>query len=68
VGAFFGLVYTGIGLFTAYMDPARSVTTGGMILQFFVFSLFTVPFCALIFLGLGFLVEGFFSLLKSKRP
>ena len=65
-GAFFGLAYTAIGLIAAYKDPALTKTTGEVILQFFVFSIFTVPFSALIFLGLGFLAEGFINLIKSK--
>lgn len=66
VGALAGLAYTIIGLITAYKGAPVQATTGGIIVQFFVFSLFTVPFGALIGLGIGFLAEGLVNLLKSK--
>ena len=65
-GAIAGLAYTVIGLMTAYKNAPVSETTTGIIVQFFVFSLFTVPFAALIGMGFGFLAEAFVNLLKSK--
>jgi hypothetical protein len=65
-GAIAGFFYTGIGLAGAYNNAPVTETTGTIIFQFFIFSIFTVPFCALIGMGIGFLVEGLINLIKSK--
>ena len=68
LGAAAGLAHTAFGLMAAYHHAPVSATPGEIALQFFVFSLFTVPFGAMIGLGAGFLVEGLINRLRPNRP
>ena len=69
VGAAAGLAYAAFGLMAAYRHAPVNATQGEIVLQFFVFSLFTVPFGAMIGLGAGFLVEGLVNALRPNiRP
>jgi len=65
-GAAAGVAYTAFGLYAAYWDGSVPTTKGEIALQFFVFSIFTVPFAAMIGFGIGLIAEGIAHRLKSQ--
>ena len=62
-GAVAGVVYAGIGVLGAYRNGPEIAGAARILMEFFVFSVFTAPLGAAIGLGLGL---AFDALRKSK--
>ncbi len=65
-GAAAGLAHTVLGLVGVCLDAKGPLPVGALVAQFLVYSLFTIPFGAVIGLGFGLLAEGALKLFKSK--
>ena len=65
-GAAFGIAYTAYGMYGAYRTSEVVQTESMKLLEGLVLCAFTVPFGAVIGLGLGLLLEGLVSSVKGS--
>lgn len=62
-GAIAGLLYTCLGMATAYRHAPMTVAPGRIVMEFLVLAIFTAPLGAAVGLGIGLLVDG----LRKRR-